>query len=88
MLIFSMYYCLPKVKEHKTCTVNSRYNVFFGTTEKKRYIIKILYQEFILNVGLHTDMYGTQWIEHVINILLQLLNQIHTPVIAMCSGIN
>ena len=52
----------------------------------------MLHQEFILNVGLHIDIYGTQyivcWIELVINILLQLLNQIHTPVIAMCSGIN
>ena len=54
----------------------------------------MLYQEFILNVGLHIDMYGTQymyivgWIELVINILLQLLNQIHTPVIAMYSRIN
>ena len=54
----------------------------------------MLYQEFILNVGLHIDMYGTQymyivcWIELVINILIHLLNQIHTSVFAMCSGNN
>ena len=66
---------------------------FFGDHRKKTYQ-KNIYQEFIMNVGLHIDMYSTQymyivwWIEHVINILLQLLNQIHTPVISMCSGIN
>ena len=33
------------------CTVNSQYNGFFGTAEKKTY------QKFILKVGLHIDMY-------------------------------
>ena len=46
----------------KCTTVNSRYNVFLGTTEKKRYIKKKCYiKEFILNVGLHIDLYGTQY---------------------------
>ena len=49
-------------------TVNSRYNVFFGgTTEKKCYIKKMLFQEFILNVGLHIDMYGTQYMYCILN---------------------
>ena len=55
----------------------------------------MLYRELILNVGLHIDMHGSQYmyivckIELIINILLQLLlNQIHTRVIAVCSGIN
>ena len=52
----------------------------------------MLYQDFILNVGLHNDMYIVAyivcWIELLIDILLQLLNQMQTTVIAMCSGIN
>ena len=44
----------------KAYTVNSRYNIFFETTEKS-YIKKLLYQEIILNVGLHIDMYSTQY---------------------------
>ena len=62
---------------------------FFGDHRKKSYIKKV--QEFILNLGQHTDMYCTQFLVcliELINILLQLLNQTHTPKIAMCSGIN
>ena len=50
------------LKDNLSDTVNSRYNVFFWDYKKKRYIKKMLYQDFILNVGLHIDIYGTQYI--------------------------
>ena len=53
------------VKENNVNTVNSRYNFFGGPQKNKRYIKKkrkMLYQESILNVCLHIDMYGTQYI--------------------------